>query len=211
MTEAELGSRAPRLCQAGHGAVQCGPSARRGGVRRGAPQGVPQAGAQRPARGSVLAKGAGLVSGLRLRSVCRLLSCARSGGPSVCSERLWRLAEAKKSKSPPQGGRSIALPRRAALGHEDQFPPSSLSSRFGLGEATFAGTRGNGRDAPIAVIPARASNCRAQFNRAFDVRSRTPGRCRERHSRSAEDLRLSSAKTWSRLNPSFFMGATTIP
>jgi len=67
--------------------------------------------AQRPARGSVLAKGAGLVPGLRLRSVCRLLRCAHSDGSSVCSEQLWRLTQA-----PPQGGRSIALPRRTAFG-----------------------------------------------------------------------------------------------
>jgi hypothetical protein len=33
--------------------------------------------------------------------------------------------------------------RRAALGHEDQFPPSKLSSRLWLSEPTFAGTHGN--------------------------------------------------------------------
>jgi hypothetical protein len=37
--------------------------------------------------------------------------------------------------------RSRAWSRRSQKGHEDQFPPSSLSSRFGLGKATFAWTR----------------------------------------------------------------------
>ena len=41
-------------------------------------------------------------------------------------------------------------PRESALGHEDQFPPPTLSVRRGLGEATFGGTLGNGRDAPKA-------------------------------------------------------------
>jgi hypothetical protein len=30
---------------------------------------------------------------------------------------------------------------KGRLGHEDQFPPSSLSSRLGLGKETFAWTR----------------------------------------------------------------------
>jgi hypothetical protein len=34
------------------------------------------------------------------------------------------------------------------MGHEERFRPLSLSGRCRLGEATFAGTRGNGRDAP---------------------------------------------------------------
>jgi putative transposase len=52
-----------------------------------------------------------------------------------------------------QGSRFFALPRRSAVGHEDAFPRPRLSDRSRLGEATFAGTRGNGRDAPIPDLP----------------------------------------------------------
>jgi hypothetical protein len=40
----------------------------------------------------------------------------------------------------------------APSGHEDQFPPPRLSGRCGFGEGTFAGTRGNGKDAPRADV-----------------------------------------------------------
>jgi len=36
--------------------------------------------------------------------------------------------------------------------HEDAFPRPRLSARFRLGKATFAGTPGNGQDAPIPVV-----------------------------------------------------------
>jgi hypothetical protein len=35
------------------------------------------------------------------------------------------------------------------VGHEDQFRPPTLNGGYRLGEATFAGTRGNGRRAPF--------------------------------------------------------------
>jgi len=38
------------------------------------------------------------------------------------------------------------------LGHEDQFLPPSPNGCCPLGQATFAGTHGNGRDAPIAAV-----------------------------------------------------------
>jgi hypothetical protein len=44
------------------------------------------------------------------------------------------------------------------LGHEDQFPPLSLSARCRFGQETFAGVRGNGRDAPISAIRRVESN-----------------------------------------------------
>jgi len=44
----------------------------------------------------------------------------------------------------------------AASGHEDQFPPPSLSGGLQLGKTTFAGTHGNERDAPIADLRAAA-------------------------------------------------------
>jgi hypothetical protein len=40
----------------------------------------------------------------------------------------------------------------AASGHFDQFPPTSPSVGRGFGQRTFAGTHGNGRDAPKAAI-----------------------------------------------------------
>jgi hypothetical protein len=40
----------------------------------------------------------------------------------------------------------------AGSAHEDQFPPSSLSGRFWLGEATFAGTGGKEEDAPKPAV-----------------------------------------------------------
>src|SRR5438874_2695801 len=40
--------------------------------------------------------------------------------------------------------------RAAALVHEDQ-PPARLNGRCRFSRGTFAGTRGNGRDAPKAV------------------------------------------------------------
>jgi hypothetical protein len=42
--------------------------------------------------------------------------------------------------------------RMTQMGHEDQFRPLSLSGGCRLGKETFAGTRGNGQDAPEAGI-----------------------------------------------------------
>jgi len=38
------------------------------------------------------------------------------------------------------------------MGHEDAFPPPRLSVRCRFSQGTFAGTRGNGRDAPIPAV-----------------------------------------------------------
>jgi len=43
------------------------------------------------------------------------------------------------------------------MGRFDPFPPLSLSDRCGSGEETFARTHRNGQDAPIADLPAPAS------------------------------------------------------
>ena len=40
------------------------------------------------------------------------------------------------------------------MGHEDAFSRPRLSARCQCSQRTFAGTHGNGRDAPIAAIPA---------------------------------------------------------
>jgi hypothetical protein len=39
-----------------------------------------------------------------------------------------------------------------AVGHQERLPPPRLSGRCGFGEGTFAGTRGNGEDAPIPAV-----------------------------------------------------------
>ena len=44
----------------------------------------------------------------------------------------------------------------AGLGHEDAFPPTSLSAVCGFRKETIAGTRSNGRDTPLAVTDAIA-------------------------------------------------------
>jgi hypothetical protein len=44
-----------------------------------------------------------------------------------------------------------SLPR-SAKGHEDAFPRPRLSARCPFSQGTFAGTRGNGRDAPEAAV-----------------------------------------------------------
>jgi hypothetical protein len=36
--------------------------------------------------------------------------------------------------------------------HEERFPPPRLSARCRFSQGTFAGMRGNGRDAPLAAI-----------------------------------------------------------
>ncbi len=37
-------------------------------------------------------------------------------------------------------------------GHEDQFPLPTLNARCRFSQGTFAGTQGNGRDAPIPAV-----------------------------------------------------------
>ena len=50
----------------------------------------------------------------------------------------------------------LSRPRRVlqtpGMGHEDRFPPPRLSGRCGFSQGTYAGTRGNGRDAPIPAV-----------------------------------------------------------
>jgi hypothetical protein len=41
----------------------------------------------------------------------------------------------------------------AGVGHEDQFAPPGPSGRCRFGQATFTGTHGNERNAPIAGTP----------------------------------------------------------
>ena len=38
------------------------------------------------------------------------------------------------------------------MGHEDQFAPPGPNGRNPFGQATFTGTHGNERDAPISAI-----------------------------------------------------------
>ena len=47
----------------------------------------------------------------------------------------------------------------AAPGHQAQFPPPKLSAGY-RSVKTFAGTRGNGRDAPLAGVSREAEQAR---------------------------------------------------
>ena len=42
------------------------------------------------------------------------------------------------------------------MGHDDAFPRPRLSAHYRFSQGTFAGTWGNGRDAPIPDLPAVA-------------------------------------------------------
>src|SRR5215475_3508464 len=53
-------------------------------------------------------------------------------------------------------GRDLTLTWTAASGPEDAFPRQRLSARCRLSQGTFAGTRGNGRDAPTPDLHAAA-------------------------------------------------------
>jgi hypothetical protein len=50
-------------------------------------------------------------------------------------------------------GLLLAVPGNSLKGHEDRFLPPRLNGRCRFSQTTFAGTHGNERDAPIAVIP----------------------------------------------------------
>src|SRR6516165_12765714 len=59
----------------------------------------------------------------------------RAASPKVCFHRLRPVT---------------AFETKTAMGHEGRSPPRRLSVRCRLEEETFAGIRGNGRDAPCA-------------------------------------------------------------
>jgi hypothetical protein len=45
------------------------------------------------------------------------------------------------------------------MGHEDAFPRPRVSARCRFSQPTFAGTPGNGRDAPLAAIKNNQTEC----------------------------------------------------
>src|SRR4051794_21285152 len=51
-------------------------------------------------------------------------------------------------------GRRSRRPGGTAVGHEERLPPSRLNGCCQFGQGTFAGTPGNGLDAPKADFPA---------------------------------------------------------
>ena len=51
-----------------------------------------------------------------------------------------------------RGGRLFALPRRSAVGHGPALLSTEASGRRRFSQETFAGSHGNGREAPLAVI-----------------------------------------------------------
>jgi len=55
------------------------------------------------------------------------------------------------------------------MGHEERFPATRLSAGYGFRKETLAGTRRNGRDAPIPDFPALALETgRTDALRTFD-------------------------------------------
>jgi hypothetical protein len=56
----------------------------------------------------------------------------------------------------------------AAQGHEDAFPSPRLSGRCRFSQETFAGTRGNGEDAPIPVVRDHNGTAAVDPFRTFD-------------------------------------------
>jgi hypothetical protein len=67
----------------------------------------------------------------------------------VSSHRHQANRERQESTSRPTTDRG---PPRAGMGHEDAFSRPRLSARCRFNQETFAGTRGNGEDAPKAAI-----------------------------------------------------------
>ena len=68
----------------------------------------------------------------------------------------------------PLGARSMT-----GMGHEERFPPPRLSAGYGFRKETIAGTRRNGRDAPIRVIRLSCSErVKPDPNRFFTQTSR---------------------------------------
>jgi hypothetical protein len=50
------------------------------------------------------------------------------------------------------------------MGHEGRFAVASLSAGYEFRKETIAGTHGNGRDAPLAVILCLASDISESWN-----------------------------------------------
>jgi hypothetical protein len=61
-------------------------------------------------------------------------------------------AFAEKHRKPPHLRRTRCGRRMAQMGHKDRFLLPRLNARYEFKKETIAGTHGNGRDAPIAVI-----------------------------------------------------------
>jgi hypothetical protein len=93
----------------------------------------------KPARG---------VNPRRLRQ--RRTRCSDAGGVVRAGYRA-RASEPALS-FPPDSWRCSVLAAMAAPGHEDQFPLRRLTARSVIRKRTVAATRGNGRDAPRAVV-----------------------------------------------------------
>jgi hypothetical protein len=67
----------------------------------------------------------------------------------LSASQFWQI---RKVGKPPHRSRSGRGRSMAGVGHEDHFPPPSLSDRCRLGEATFRGIGGKEEDAPIPAI-----------------------------------------------------------
>ena len=82
-------------------------------------------------------------------------SMAALPGPEPIILRLKHPVQGRAVEEPGLGHHDpTALPvSRSGMGHEDAFPRPRLSARCWFSQGTFAGTWGNGRDAPIPDLP----------------------------------------------------------
>jgi len=65
----------------------------------------------------------------------------------------------------------------SSMGHQDAFLRPRLSARCRFSQRTFAGTRDNGRDAPIPVLPALTRNGEVRPETVTRLASGNAGRC----------------------------------
>src|SRR6516165_3794531 len=118
------------------------------------------------------------ISGTRTTAVHR--GCVKTPALRLRVENLSRFRQPEnKNTDDPYGGKTIektmlrvlrACMFSHSLGHEERFPPPRLNGRCRLGQATFIGTHGNERDAPIADLADKTPH----FFKASDRRRETP-------------------------------------
>jgi hypothetical protein len=88
--------------------------------------------------------------------------------PPTCEGPLSKHGHHRAAKSGASGfhptEKLSVAPSMAGVGHEDAFPRPRLSARSRFSQGTFAGTRGNGRDAPKAAVRCTAASPAPAFS-----------------------------------------------
>jgi hypothetical protein len=130
-----------------------------------------------------------------------------AGSPAQCVQSLTKIRRGRSNNDPAQGcrirpetpvqardGGDTAGAELRAGGAQPVRPQPRLSGCHRFGQGTFAGTHGNGRDAPIADLPARAPE------RGSSTQSRRSRVAIHRSSVSTPDLEPLSALKRTRLD-----------